>query len=138
MRAGQAIALRLPVAARVVPPALPPGETCSGDVTIAARTVTGDVGPVLVDVQPGRPTFQDCLVTIGGVAGLEVSRVFSFSLAPNVERIFLLWLGSRKPLARLAIRSSLQTSVVLDTVQESDVLVYLCVHDRLMYVCACL
>ena len=71
MRAAQAVSVQLPQNAQVLPPNLESSAVTS-PVTISARTVAGDVGPLPVDVQPGRPTFHGCLVTVGGVAGLEV------------------------------------------------------------------
>ena len=52
---------------------VPPGVSSikMQKTTISARTGAGDVGPVPVDLQPKVPSFQNCEVTVGGVAGLE-------------------------------------------------------------------
>ena len=71
VRPAQAVSLSLPLAARVAPPDLSASPDDLLQATISARTVTGHIGPVLVHRQPCLPSFLDCLVTVGGVVGLE-------------------------------------------------------------------
>ena len=65
----QTISLELPLGANVVPPGVSSDKVQKA--TISARTVAGEVGPVPVDLQPKAPTFLNCQVTVGGVAGSE-------------------------------------------------------------------
>ena len=73
VRPAHAVSLSLPSGARVTPPdlSLSASDSSTGAATISARTVTGDVGPVLVQVQPRLPSFHDCAVTVSGIAGIE-------------------------------------------------------------------